>query len=209
MNDMIKAERGKILSKKSTKSLFIMGITLIAANFFFFRFNYSSVFYDYDSGKMASANGFAAIEQRKEIAELFEGELTEKTVSVIQQKIADAETLTAEQDENSAFSAVHVYRDQAAILEYMTNPDGSMKPLNEAYPNSHSIILGYCDGWDKMLSGMGSILSILMCLFVIITLSPVFAEEYSYHTDSVIYSARYGKTKLVTAKVIASLETVI
>ena len=209
MNDMIKAEREKILSRKSTKFLFIMGIALIAANFFFFQFNYSSVFYNYDTGKMDSTKGFAAIEQRKEIAELFEGELTENTLSVIQQRIADAETLTAGQDENSSFSAVQVYRDQAAILDYMTNPDGSLKSLDEAYPNSHSIILGYCDGWDKMLSGMGSVLSILMCLFVVITLSPVFAEEYSYHTDSVIYSARYGRTKLVTAKVIASLETVI
>ncbi len=208
MEDMIKAERGKILSRKPTKFLFIMGIALIAANFFFFQFQYHSVFYNYDSGKMDSVSGFAAIEQRKEIAELFEGELTENTLAVIQRKIADAERLTAGQNEDSAFSAVHVYRDQAAILEYMTNPDGSMKSLDEAYPNSHSIILGYCDGWDKMLAGMGSILSILMCLFVAITVSPVFAEEYSYHTDHVIYAARYGKTKLVTAKVIASLETV-
>lgn len=209
MNDMIKAEREKILSRKPLKFLFIMGIALMAANFFFFQFNYSSVFYNCDSGKMDSASGLAAIEQRKEIAALFEGKLTESTLSMIQQKIADAKAITAGRDENSAFSAVHVYRDQAAIIKYMTNQDGSLKSLEEAYPNSHSIVLGYCDGWDKLLSGMSSVLSILMCLFVAITLSPVFAEEYSYHTDSVIYSARYGRTKLVTAKVFASLETVI
>lgn len=44
-----------------------------------------------------------------------------------------------------------------------------------------------------MLYGMGS----------------VFAEEHSCHTDSVTYAARFGKTKSVTAKIIASLEAVI
>lgn len=208
MNDMIQAEREKILSRKSTRFLFIMSILLIAAYFFFFQFNYRSAFYNYESGKMDLVSGFAAVEQRKEIAALFEGELTENTLAVMHQKIADAETITAGLDENTAFSAVHVYRDQAAILEHMTNPDGSLKSLDEAYPNSHSIILGYCDGWDKLLSGMGSVLSILICLLIVVAISPVFAEEYAYHTDHVIYSARYGRTKLVTAKVIASLETV-
>ena len=69
--------------------------------------------------------------------------------------------------------------------------------------------LGYCDGWDKLLSGMGSILSIMICLIVVITLSPVFSEEYALHTDSIIYSARYGRTKLTTSKIIAALEVVI
>ena len=36
MNDMIKAERGKIISKKTTKILFVMGIILIVAYFFLF-----------------------------------------------------------------------------------------------------------------------------------------------------------------------------
>lgn len=209
MNDMIKVEREKILSRKPTRFLFIMGIVLIVANFFFFQFNYNSAFYNYDSGEMDLVSGFDAIKQRKETAALFEGELSESTLSMIKQKIADVKTITAGQDENAVFSATHVYRDLAAILEYMTNPDGSLKSFDEAYPNSHSIILGYCDGWDKLLSGMGSVISLLICVFVVITLSPVFAEEYSHHTDSVIYSARYGRTKLVTAKVIASLEAVI
>lgn len=90
----------------------------------------------------------------------------------------------------------------------MIEPDGKMQSIEEAYPNHKSVVLGYCDGWDKMLSSMGSILAILLCLLVVITLSPVFSEEYACHTDSVIYAARYGKTKLVTAKIIASLETI-
>lgn len=209
MNDMIKAERGKILSRKTTKLLFVAGLILVIAYFFLFQFNYTTVFYNYDTEKMDTVSGFAAIEQRKDTAQIFEGELTSDTLAAINQKIEEAKAATATSDENSAFSAVHVYRDQAAILEYMTNSDGSQKSLEEAYPNHSSIVLGYCDGWDKMLSGMGSVLSILICLLVIVSLSPVFAEEYSYHTDSVIYAARYGRTKLVTAKIVASLEAVL
>ncbi len=209
MKDMIKAERTKIMFRKPTKILFFAGVILILAFFFLFQFHYGSVYYDYDTDKMSTVSGFAAVEQRKEIAGLFEGELTQDTLEKIQQKLYEAQNATKGRDENSVFSATHVYRDQAAILEYVTNPDGSLKDLQAAYPNSKSITLGYCDGWDFMLSGMGGVLSLIMCLLVVIALSPVFAEEYSCHTDSVICAARYGKTKLVTAKVIASLQTVV
>lgn len=209
MNEMIKAERNKICSRKQTRMLFIAGAILIIAYFFFFQFNYQNVFYNYNLGKMESASGFSAIEQRKEIAAMFEGELSQSTLLAMQQKIDEAKQVTVGQDENSAFSALHVYRDQAAILEYLTNSDGSLKSLGTAYPNNQTVILGYCDGWDKLLSGLGSVLSIMICLIVVITLSPVFAEEYALHTDCVIYSSRYGRTKLTTAKIIAALEVVI
>ena len=68
MNEMIKAERNKICSRKQTRMLFLAGVVLIVAYFFFFQFNYQNVFYDYDLEKMASASGFTAIEQRKEVA---------------------------------------------------------------------------------------------------------------------------------------------
>lgn len=209
MSDMIKAERAKITSKKHTKFFFVMGMILVTAYFFLFQFRYNSVFYNYDTGKMDTISGFAAIEQRKEVAGIFEGELMPDTLVLIQQKITEAEIATATQDENTAFSALHIYRDQAAILEYMTGVNGELKSIEDAYPNHTSIILGYCDGWDKMLSSMGNVLSILICLLVVTALSPVFAEEYSFHTDSVIYAARYGRTKLVTAKIIAALEIVV
>lgn len=209
MNDMIRAEREKILSRKSTKILFFMGLILITVYFFFFQFQYSSIFYNYDTGAMDTVSGFEEIEQRKETASIFEGELAQNTLTLMQQTIDAAKRETSGKDENTQFSAIHVYRDQAAILEYLTNMDGSQKSLEEAYKNEQPIVLGYCDGWDKIISGMGSILAVFMCLFIVISLSPVFAEEYAYHTDSVIYAARYGKTKLVKAKIIASLEIMI
>ena len=60
MNEMIKAERNKICSRKQTRMLFLAGVVLIVAYFFFFQFNYQNVFYDYDLEKMALASGFTA-----------------------------------------------------------------------------------------------------------------------------------------------------
>ena len=40
MNEMIKAERNKICSRKQTRMLFLAGVVLIVAYFFFFQFNY-------------------------------------------------------------------------------------------------------------------------------------------------------------------------
>lgn len=209
MSDMIKAEREKIFSRKPTRILLIMGLAIIVGYFFLFNFNYNEVFYNYNTGKMDIASGFAAVEHRKETAADFQGELTSETLAKMQERIDAAKADTIDKDENSAFSAVHVYRDQSAMLEYLKNPDGSIKSLTEAYPKHQSIILGYCDGWDKMLSGMGSVIALLMCLLIVIALSPVFSEDYSHHTDSVIYAARYGRSKLASAKIIASLEAVL
>ena len=46
--------------------------------------NYQNVFYDYDLEKMALASGFTAIEQRKEVAEIFEGKLSQNTLLTMQ-----------------------------------------------------------------------------------------------------------------------------
>ena len=86
MNEMIKAERNKICSRKQTRMLFLAGVVLIVAYFFFFQFNYQNVFYDYDLEKMALASGFTAIEQRKEVAEIFEGKLSQNTLLTMQEK---------------------------------------------------------------------------------------------------------------------------
>lgn len=206
MREMIKAEREKILSRKPVRFLFVMGLFLIAVYFFLFQFGYASVFYRDDTGELDSASGFEAIRLRKEVAGEFEGGLTPETLARMRQKIAEAEDATAGRDEDTAFSARYMYRDQAALLERMTAPDGKLKSIGEVYPRHASVVLGYCDGWDAMLSGMGSILSILLCLFLTVALSPVFSQEYALHTDSVIYAARYGKTRLVTSKIVASLQ---
>ena len=48
MNEMIIAERNKICSRKQTRMLFLAGVVLIVAYFFFFQFNYQNFFYEKD-----------------------------------------------------------------------------------------------------------------------------------------------------------------
>ena len=62
---------------------------------------------------------------------------------------------------------------------------------------------GYYVGWEVLISCFE--LFIFPLLAISIILCPVFSGEYLSGTDAVIRSSRYGKTKLVKAKITASL----
>ncbi len=62
---------------------------------------------------------------------------------------------------------------------------------------------GYYEGWNIIISSMELLMFAILAVCIII--APVFAGEYQAGTDAVILSAKYGKTKLTTAKIIASL----
>lgn len=62
---------------------------------------------------------------------------------------------------------------------------------------------GYYEGWEVLISCFE--LFIFPLLAISIILCPVFSGEYLSGTDAVIRSSRYGKTKLVKAKITASL----
>ena len=62
---------------------------------------------------------------------------------------------------------------------------------------------GYYKGWEVIVSSFE--LLIFAILSICIVIAPVFSGEYQAGTDAVILSGRYGKTKLITAKIAASL----
>lgn len=61
---------------------------------------------------------------------------------------------------------------------------------------------GYYEGWNIIIDSFELLMFAL--LGILIVLAPIFAGEYQAKTDSVILSAKYGKTKLITAKIISS-----
>lgn len=61
---------------------------------------------------------------------------------------------------------------------------------------------GYYEGWEIIITSFE--LLIFALLAVCIVIAPVFSGEYQAGTDAVILSAKYGKTKLAAAKIIAS-----
>lgn len=61
---------------------------------------------------------------------------------------------------------------------------------------------GYYEGWEIIISSFELLMFALLAVSIVI--APVFSGEYEAGTDAVILSAKYGKTKLTTAKIIAS-----
>lgn len=74
--------------------------------------------------------------------------------------------------------------------------------MNESIPVPFQ--MDYVTGWEKVLQNMLGIF--LISAFVIaICLAPVFAGEYQSGADSIILSSRYGRNKVIFAKLKASL----
>lgn len=62
---------------------------------------------------------------------------------------------------------------------------------------------GYSEGWEIIISSFELLMFVLLAICIVI--APVFSGEYQAGTDAVILSGKYGKTKLITAKIVASL----
>ncbi|AKL96497.1 ABC-2 family transporter protein [Clostridium aceticum] len=58
-------------------------------------------------------------------------------------------------------------------------------------------------GWLK-LSFMQSLMPFTVGLFLIVTISTIFSKEYSQKTESLLLSTKYGKSRLIYAKLLAS-----
>lgn len=61
---------------------------------------------------------------------------------------------------------------------------------------------GYCGGWKAFLNSDDLLLVAIIA--VCICLAPIFAGEYQAKTDSIVLTSKYGKTKLVSAKIVAA-----
>ena len=62
---------------------------------------------------------------------------------------------------------------------------------------------GYYEGWEIITTSFELFMFAILAICIVI--APIFSGEYQAGTDAVILSAEYGKTKLITAKIIASL----
>lgn len=61
---------------------------------------------------------------------------------------------------------------------------------------------GYYEGWEVITSAFELLMFALLAVCIVI--APVFSGEYQAGTDAVILSGKYGKTKLITAKIVSS-----
>ena len=61
---------------------------------------------------------------------------------------------------------------------------------------------GYYGGWEVIISSFELLMFALLAICMVA--APVFSGEYQTGTDAVLLSAKYGKTKLATAKIAAT-----
>lgn len=63
--------------------------------------------------------------------------------------------------------------------------------------------IGYCEGWEKLLS-VSTISMMVIVLAICICLAPVFSSEYQTGADAILLCTKYGKNKLIIAKILSS-----
>lgn len=61
---------------------------------------------------------------------------------------------------------------------------------------------GYFKSWEIIMSSFELLMFAILAICIVV--APVFSGEYQAGTDAVILSGKYGKTKLITAKIMAS-----
>jgi len=61
----------------------------------------------------------------------------------------------------------------------------------------------YNTGWNKLL-GISYISLMVIALVVCITLAPIFSSEYQTGADAILLSTKYGRSKLIIAKIVSS-----
>lgn len=95
------------------------------------------------------------------------------------------------------------------IQNLLNNPSRKLSNEQKEYWGSMAekvdtpLQYGYYEGWEVIISSFELLMFALLAICIVV--APVFSGEYQEGTDAVILSAKYGKTKLTTAKITASL----
>ena len=108
--------------------------------------------------------------------------------------------------------AVHFYENRMGKVEEYLNMDYSYGNYSEADKEyfiarnekvTTPFHYEYNTGWNKLLS-ISYVALMVIALVVCITLAPIFSSEYQTGADAILLSTRYGRSKLITAKIVSS-----
>ena len=92
------------------------------------------------------------------------------------------------------------------IHEFAGVPNESLPNIEQIFPGIQGeTTFGWHDGPLKTATGMTDRVGMFLAMLIILALAPIFAEEKTLKTDSIQLSAKFGRSKLITAKLIASL----
>lgn len=150
------------------------------------------------------AQGMEAIHLDQEIAGRYEGLLSD---AMVQQVLKDFEL---PEDFNGADYPVgyivrnNIYQSISQFRDENGNYNGKL--IEEVYgENAGNLFVGYNKSWVSILYYMSYLMIMGIAYLIIVSVAPVFSEEYSSGMDALILTSRYGRTKCAWAKVIAAL----
>lgn len=98
---------------------------------------------------------------------------------------------------------------QSKIDAQMNSSSRALSDEQKAYWNNMAskiempLQYGYYEAWEIIVTSFELLMFAILAICIVI--APVFSGEYQAGTDAVILSGKYGKTKLITAKIIVSL----
>lgn len=220
MKGLISFELKKIIRKRSTLFIIIAALLISFFAIFFGAVTETSYISERDKIK-----GFQAIENEKAVQGELSGYLTDEYINQI--------NIEANQNDPTYWGILPTIGVQEGrlpniilelkagninrIYDNILNEPISDKPRPVGTSNELTKLLNmyeqvevpfyydYYDGWEKMSSNFSILVALVISAIIVICLSPVFSEEYSQRTDAIILTTKYGKNKVMVAKLLSSL----
>lgn len=194
MGKLIAFEFRKILTKRIT----LIAIAAVLLLNLLFAFSTCQSMYAFDC-KSNEGTGVAAISIDKEIADKFQGTLTDEKVQQMLQVFKPKTDL-------HGMNAAYLYQNatQSSVQARFSDLNGDWNGLSvsDVFGNDE-IKIGYVNGWLNVSQYMVRVFIILSFL-IILMVAPTFSGEYG-GIDSLILTTKYGKTKCGKAKNIAAI----
>ncbi|AWE07295.1 hypothetical protein DCE79_07865 [Lysinibacillus sp. 2017] len=220
MKGLISFELKKNIRKRST--LYIIIVALLISFFAIFFGAVAETSYITETEKL---KGFQAIENERNVQGELSGYLTDEYINQI--------NIEANQNDPTYWGILPTIGVQEVrlpniiselkagninrIYDNILNEPISDKPRPVGTSNELTKLLNmyeqievpfyydYYDGWEKMSSSFSILVALVISAIIVICLSPVFSEEYSQRTDAIILTTKYGKNKVIVAKLLSSL----
>lgn len=219
MRGLISFELKKIIRKRSTVLIILTGLVLNLSTSIFGAMTETSYITETEKIK-----GFQAIENENNIQGQFSGYLTDEYIKQV--------NLEANQNNPKYWGILATIGVQESFIPGIisdlngVNIDGiydrilkgpsTDKPRPAGTSNEVDTLLkmyesvqfpfyyDYYHGWEKMSTSFSILVAMVVSAIIVICLSPVFSEEYSHKTDAIILTTKYGKNKVIIAKLISS-----
>lgn len=200
MGQLLRFEFGKLLRKKLVLAalgayVFVMAILLI---------NQRPGNLEVSAPDGQVYQGREAVEYEKDIAGKYSGELNADKVNDIIRRAKTSDNIDefVYNGDWVTLSVLFMFPPESwDKLEY-TNDEA----IKDAYPQTEEkpFQIGYTRGWETAMICIESLLLIAGFL-IVITVAPVFSEEYASGMDALILTGKRGKSACVYAKIAASV----